>query len=211
MSYAQADLVKEILAIEEQLPTGRDWSAVELAPEDWNRLVRLARGAVLPARRPFPLAVLACSATKGSVACAARDLYSGDLFRAGRQLAEMVADNYVILSAQHGVVEPDQVLEPYDMRLDAMSQRARVAWGAEAALCLARHIDSARRGPVLWLAGIDYWKPLEKWFVVDARQTYKAPLRGLGIGEQKAKLKALIAEAEAQGYGPAHAAAEARE
>lgn len=86
MSYAQADLVKELLAVEEQLTQGHAWAAVELAPDDWSRLVRLARGEVLPARRPYPLAVLACSATKADVeSCPARDLYTGDLFKAGRQ------------------------------------------------------------------------------------------------------------------------------
>jgi hypothetical protein len=44
----------------------------------------------------------------------AKDLYRSALFRLSRAWAERYADAWAVLSAYHGVVEPDQVIEPYD-------------------------------------------------------------------------------------------------
>jgi hypothetical protein len=47
----------------------------------------------------------------------ARDLYASQLFRKASAYAEAICDRWYILSAKHGLVHPDTVIEPYDMRL----------------------------------------------------------------------------------------------
>lgn len=67
--------------------------------------------------RSSRVALIACSATKSAVACSARDLYAGQLFRLSREWVELRAAVYprwAILSARHGVVLPDTILEPYE-------------------------------------------------------------------------------------------------
>lgn len=58
-----------------------------------------------PPAKPYRLAIVACSASKLAHAAPARELYTGALFKLARELAETVADRWVILSAKHGALE----------------------------------------------------------------------------------------------------------
>lgn len=62
------------------------------------------------------LVLVGCSADKLDQAAPARDLYTGHLFRAGVKWAESWDFRWSVLSAHHGVVSPDTILEPYDTR-----------------------------------------------------------------------------------------------
>lgn len=64
------------------------------------------------------LVVVACSGKKLDHAAPARELYTGDLFRASVTWARSHGLRWTILSALHGIVGPGQVLDPYDYRLD---------------------------------------------------------------------------------------------
>jgi len=67
---------------------------------------------------PAPTFILiGCGARKLPHPAPARDLYTGSLFRAARSYAEASGLPWMILSGLHGLVAPDQVLEPYDHRL----------------------------------------------------------------------------------------------
>jgi uncharacterized protein DUF6884 len=63
--------------------------------------------------------VLACGAQKLPTAAPALELYTGPLFASARRWALSVTsrDRIFILSALHGLVGADQVLEPYDQRI----------------------------------------------------------------------------------------------
>lgn len=68
------------------------------------------------------IALIACSAAKQSVPMPAADLYTGSLFRLSRawverRIASGAIADWGILSARHGLVAPDMVLEPYDVKL----------------------------------------------------------------------------------------------
>lgn len=71
------------------------------------------------------IGLVACSATKLAWAAPARDLYQGQLFRAARAFAEKHCDRWYILSAMHGVLEPAQVVEPYDLSLEEVQAEGR--------------------------------------------------------------------------------------
>ena len=51
----------------------------------------------------------------------AKELYTGQLFQASRRWAERHADAYFIASAKHLVIEPDTVIEPYDLAMTDLS------------------------------------------------------------------------------------------
>ena len=72
---------------------------------------------------------LGCVSEKGPAAVAAQDLYVSTLFRLRRAYAETLGSPWFILSAKHGLVGPDEVLEPYDMRLSDLPAASRRAWG----------------------------------------------------------------------------------
>lgn len=79
-----------------------------------------------------PLMVIGCGHDKLSTAEPARDLYISDRFRSSLALADDLAAPFVILSAKHGIVEPDRVLEPYDLDLSTLSDADQQSWAQRA-------------------------------------------------------------------------------
>jgi hypothetical protein len=60
----------------------------------------------------------------------ARDLYVSQLFRGRRSYVEATCDRWFILSAKHGLVSPQEALEPYDETLNEKSAEAKRLWSA---------------------------------------------------------------------------------
>ena len=73
------------------------------------------------------VALVSCSAIKAAQTEKARDLYRSPLFKKALAYAERHFDEVRILSAKHGVVHPDERIDPYDQKLDRASDV--VAWG----------------------------------------------------------------------------------
>lgn len=152
--------------------------------------------------KPFKFAILACSASKLRTAAPAKSLYVGKLFVLGYQYAERVAERVLILSAKHGVVEADRVLEPYDEKLPTDKHR-RGIWGNGVATDLLRLLGVKDRTSVeegraigatcLCLAPQSYVSAIGFQYVTGG---WHQPLRGLGIGQQKQKLIGLLRESQ---------------
>jgi hypothetical protein len=60
-----------------------------------------------------------CAARKLDRPAPARELYVSQLFEKASAYATAARDRRYVLSAKHGLVQPDTVLEPYDVRLGA--------------------------------------------------------------------------------------------
>ncbi|MEJ6003828.1 DUF6884 domain-containing protein [Paucibacter soli] len=141
----------------------------------------------------WPLVLVACGAQKLGHAAAAQDLYIGDLFKKSRAWAERFGTRWLILSAKHGLVAPEQVIEPYDTTLNLLGLDALAAWDAMVQaqftqLGLDSHLHEPKVGPgVVVLAGRRY----RRW--VEGRSGVVVPMKGLGIGQQKAWLLAALA------------------
>jgi hypothetical protein len=58
----------------------------------------------------------------------ARDLFSSPLFLGRRSSVERTCGQWFVLSAEHGLVDPDTVLSPYDVRLADAAVGERRAW-----------------------------------------------------------------------------------
>lgn len=61
--------------------------------------------------------LVGCGGQKAAKAAPARSLYTGTLFRMASTYAEQTGRPWRILSGLHGIVRPEQVLEPYDQRV----------------------------------------------------------------------------------------------
>jgi hypothetical protein len=70
--------------------------------------------------------LVGCAARKLQGPAPARELYVSQLFRKASAYAEATCDRWYILSAKHGLVHPDTVLEPYDVRLGAGPRTLRL-------------------------------------------------------------------------------------
>jgi hypothetical protein len=75
------------------------------------------------------IGVLACSKRKLDRPAPARDLYTGDVFRAARAVLERRGcERLVILSGRYGAVDGATVLAPYDHYLRGCTAVAHALW-----------------------------------------------------------------------------------
>src|SRR5699024_5048348 len=89
--------------------------------------------------------LIACSSRKLDRSARARDLYQGTLFRASLDWAEsQKPDEICILSAKYGLVDLEQVIEPYDLTLNALPIDRVRAWAERVFEQLGRRFDPAQ-------------------------------------------------------------------
>ena len=62
---------------------------------------------------------------------AAKDLYISDWFRKARACVESTGCPWAILSAEYGLLHPDEVIRPYEKTLNAMPVAERRSWANE--------------------------------------------------------------------------------
>src|SRR5687767_6111885 len=74
------------------------------------------------------VALVSCVKSKLDRTAPAKDLYTSPLFRALRNYAERHSDRWYILSAEHGLLDPERVIEPYERTVNSMSMLARQEW-----------------------------------------------------------------------------------
>lgn len=79
------------------------------------------------------LVLVGCVKSKRAFGAPAKDLYTSDYFVKMRTYAEATGLPWFILSAEHGLVRPDEWLEPYERYLPETSDDYRRAWGLKVA------------------------------------------------------------------------------
>jgi len=127
-----------------------------------------------PRRR---VGLIACTKSKLDRPAPARELYSAsDLFRKAAAYCDAYLDGWFVLSAKYGLVEPERVLEPYDLTLKRMPSSERRRWGSQVAEELHQLGEVALEAH----AGAAYVRPL-----LEAGVVLEEPLRGLAIGKRK--------------------------
>lgn len=136
------------------------------------------------------IALVGCGKSKLDRAAPARELYTGNLFAAARAWAETFADRWFVLSAKYGLVDPDTVIEPYDLKLSSLSREERERW-AEWTSAQVREIapDDDTYSLVIGLAGGDYLDALQNYGNGLWRWRMKEPLERKEIGERLAWFK----------------------
>ncbi len=137
------------------------------------------------------VALVGCSARKLERPAPARGLYTGVLFQYARTWVTGNGWPWHVLSAEHGLVDPDQVLEPYDTRF---RQSAPSEWVDEVWQSLLERYDGLTVHFKL-LAGLPYRVQLMRRIQDHLGWTAEAPLAGLGIGQQIAWLRERAAKA----------------
>jgi cytoplasmic iron level regulating protein YaaA (DUF328/UPF0246 family) len=103
-----------------------------------------------------------------------------------RRYAETHSDDWYILSAEYGLLRPDQVVAPYERTLNKMSRSERLAW----ADCVQRQLLEVipPGAEVILLAGLRYRKDIQP-FLQERGFSVAVPLEGMKIGEQLHWLK----------------------
>ncbi len=68
--------------------------------------------------------LIACVSKKGEIATKAKDLYISQLFKSSYRYGKgLKPDNTFILSALYGLLDPEQIIEPYNVTLSNVPKR----------------------------------------------------------------------------------------
>lgn len=134
-----------------------------------------------------PVVLISCSKLKRTYACETRLLYdASSLFSKSLAYAQIIADDIFVLSAKHGLVPLDEIIEPYEETLNDKSPAELAAWGKNVTGQLSRRYDVQNTEFVI-LAGQNYYQPLRPHL-----PKITLPLLGLPMGKRMAKLDALV-------------------
>lgn len=133
------------------------------------------------------ICLISCVSLKGSSPVPAAQLYRSALFAKTRAYAETTADEWFILSAEHGLLRPEAVVAPYDRTLNTMKASERRAWGALVKEQMREMLPPAEE--VVVLAGERYRENIVDWLTQRFSQV-TIPMAGLTIGRQLQWLKA---------------------
>lgn len=130
--------------------------------------------------------LISCVSQKLSQRAKAKDLYISTLFKLNRKYAEQLnPDKIFVLSAEYGLLDMEQEIEPYEQTLNNMAVKEVKSW-ANHVVGQLKEIGSLKELEFTFLAGEKYRK-----FIIPHLSKYKIPLQGLRIGEQLQKLKRL--------------------
>lgn len=130
---------------------------------------------------PKVIALVSCVSVKTTLKSPARSLYISDWFQKASRYATQISDEWYILSAKYHLVDPDQVIEPYNLTLKNMGKNARKDWARQVLDKLQPKLNPGVT--VIFLAGQAY-----REFLLDPiirmGCNVSIPMEGLGIGEQ---------------------------
>lgn len=146
------------------------------------------------------VALVSCVKSKRAAPHPARDLYTSPLFKGLRRYAETHADRWYVLSAKHGLLDPDRVTAPYEQTLNTMGEAARRRWADEVNAELAEILPA--RAEVIVLAGVRYREHVVP-FLKGRGHTVSIPLEGLSFGRQLAYLSKVFSTGRGSTRPPA--------
>lgn len=135
------------------------------------------------------IGLVGCASQKLRRPAPARDLYVSQLFRKASAYAELTCDRWYVLSAKHGLVHPDTIVEPYDMRLGTNDRTSPPihTWAAGVRAQLDTELAGLGDVTLVALAGEQY-----RTVLLGSRWPSVVPMKGLGIGQQLGWLTAQL-------------------
>jgi hypothetical protein len=162
----------------------RELPGAEVVRSAFPPRIRLADpGPVVMSSRDARVILLGCVKLKLDHRAAAKDLYRSPLWAGRRAYAEASGHPWFILSAMHGLVEPDTSLDPYDLALSDISPSERRAWGERVVDPLERQFGTLTGMTFEIHAGKAYREAIAPG-VVKRGASVHVPLDGLALGSQ---------------------------
>ena len=152
--------------------------------------IRLGHGAGSSrSRSRARVILLGCVKLKLDHRAAAKDLYRSPLWLGRRAYADASGHAWLILSAMHGLLDPDSRLDPYELALTDLSAGDRRNWGERVVRALGRRFDDLTGTVFEVHAGEAYRRAIEPGVIARGGEL-DVPLRGLPLGAQLAWYKA---------------------
>lgn len=124
------------------------------------------------------IGLVGCASQKLKRPAPARELYVSQLFRKAAAYAEATCDVWYILSAKHGLVRPDTVLEPYNLKVGTAECKTW-DWVETHRPAMMAELAQYERVTLVALLGEQY-----RTIFRPGPWAFSIPMEGLGIGEQ---------------------------
>lgn len=153
-----------------------------------NLNILMKAQAIAVNRKPLPpnpttITLVSCVGEKQKKACAAKDLYQSAWFVKAREYVESKNCNWYIISAKHGLIHRDEIVEPYNQTLNEMNSNECRKWASAVFGQILKMLPNG--GNIRFFAGDRYRKYLIP-LLENAGYKTEIPLQGLGIGKQLA-------------------------
>lgn len=121
--------------------------------------------------------LLSCTSKKLNYKCKAKDMYSkSPIFSRAYKYAKMTGDRVLILSAKYGVLNENDLIEPYDLTLNNQSIAYRKEWSTMVLSQLNNTVDISKDYFTI-LTGKSYYE-----YLITEIKNYEIPLRGKSLG-----------------------------
>ncbi len=120
-----------------------------------------------------------CCGKKKDVASPAGELYQSQLFL---KMKSRVQGDWGILSAKYGFLSPYEIIEPYDLTLNACSKQYKVDWSQQVFEKVQKEYPEQDRTIIVWSSRTyrEYLLPLLQAYY----SAVSVPIEGMGIGQQ---------------------------
>jgi hypothetical protein len=125
--------------------------------------------------------LVSCVGQKQSKPVKAQDLYISEWFKKARAFVAARGSPWFILSAEHGLVDPTQVIAPYEKTLNQMGVREREAWASRVIDQMDKRLPECDE--IVVLAGARYREFLMEYLARRAKRV-TVPMENMRIGEQ---------------------------
>jgi len=135
------------------------------------------------------IGLVSCVKTKREEPATPKQLYTSHYFEKMRAYAEQYHDDWWILSAKHGLLNPDgDSIRPYDETLSGARVAKRREWAEMLAAQMEQEGLLSDDVTLVLHAGKDYYEELLP-LIEDTGVTVEIPTKRLGIGEKQAWYK----------------------
>ncbi len=132
------------------------------------------------------IGLVGCVKQKGLHAATAAELYTSALFRGRRAYVERTCDSWFVLSALHGLLEPQVVVAPYDVTLAAARRPAKREWSKRALAQIDKALGPCADATFEIHAGSAYMNFGLADGLAGRGASLEWPVAGLRLGEQLA-------------------------
>lgn len=135
------------------------------------------------------IGLVSCVKTKREEPATPRNLYTSDYFKKMRSYAEQYHDDWWILSAKHGLLDPDgEPIAPYNETLTGATKAEKREWSEQVVEQLGEQELLSDDVTLVLHAGKDYYEELLP-LLEDSDVSVEIPTEGLAIGQKKSWYK----------------------
>lgn len=135
------------------------------------------------------IGLVSCVKTKREEPTTPKNLYTSPYFEKMRAYAERFHDEWWIVSAKYGLLDPDgEAIAPYDETLSGARVARKREWANRVAEEMVQEGLLSGDVTLVFHAGKDYYEELLP-LIEDRNVTIEIPTEGLGIGEKQSWYK----------------------